>query len=80
MSGDSPIKLQLLCAKEVAARLGVTPRVAAKMLRSHQIKGFKLSGKYWRTTEIHLEFYVARSMQEHAATAIKARVRSLAVA
>ena len=57
---EAPIKL--LCAKEVADRLNICPRTAAKLLRSGKIDGFKLSGKYWRTTELHVEAYVTKSL------------------
>ncbi len=61
--GLSSKPLQLLSAKEAAVRLAVTERTCAKMLRTGQLGGFKLSGKYWRTTERHVEAYVAREIQ-----------------
>ena len=60
--------IQLLCVKEVAARLGVADKTCAKLLRTGQLDGFKLSGKYWRTTEVHVQAYVARKLHEQRQT------------
>lgn len=50
----------LLCAKDVAKRLGVEPRTAARMMATGEIEAFKLSGKVWRTTTAAVDAYVAR--------------------
>lgn len=47
----------ILCAKEIAVRLGVSERTATRLLKSGEIAGFRV-GKLWRTTELHLESYV----------------------
>ena len=52
----------ILCGKEIASRLGVSERTATRLLKSGEIAGFRV-GKLWRTTELHLESYVAGRFQ-----------------
>ncbi len=54
--------MQLLCAKDVARRLGIEPRTAARLMATGEIEAFKLSGKVWRTTAVAVESYVARQL------------------
>jgi excisionase family DNA binding protein len=52
----------LLCAKDVANRLGIEPRTAARLMAGGEIEAFKLSGKVWRTTAAAVEAYVSREL------------------
>lgn len=58
--------VKLLCTKEVADRIGVVAKTAAKMMRSNEIQAFKQGGD-WRATELHVELYVTRKLHERAA-------------
>lgn len=56
--------VRLICVKEAAELLQVTDRTCRKLLRTGQIEGFKLNGRPWRTTERHVEVYIARCLHE----------------
>lgn len=69
-AGTRPLYLQrgmntrggLLCAKQIADLFAITERSAAKLMRTGQIRGFKLGGRIWRTTRREVEIYVAREL------------------
>lgn len=52
----------ILCAKEIAARLGISARSAVRLMKSGDIKSFRAGRKPWRTTELHLESYVQSAL------------------
>ena len=56
---------QVLCAKQVGQRLGVTPKTAAKLLREGSIRGFRI-GREWRTTSAEVDGYIARELERAA--------------
>jgi AraC-like DNA-binding protein len=60
----------ILCAKEVAGRLGLSPRSVARLFLSGQLAGFRAGARKWRTTELHLESYVSQQiLKQRAVTA-----------
>jgi excisionase family DNA binding protein len=59
-------EVKVLCAKQVAARLGVSERSAAKLLRRGEIQGFKLGGRVWRTTEEAVLEYLRRELERQS--------------
>lgn len=54
--------MSILCAKDIAARLRISERTAARMFRRGEIPAFKLSGRVWRTTEEELDRYLRRKL------------------
>ena len=57
------------CPKRVADHLGLeNARTAAKLLRTGQIQGFKISGRYWRTTEWQVDAYAKRLLEAQQLT------------
>ena len=54
---------KLLCAKEVAEILGVTPRTAAKLMSAGAITAFKLSDAQWRTSGRYVGEYMLRGFE-----------------
>ncbi|MGA2343444.1 MAG: helix-turn-helix domain-containing protein [Steroidobacteraceae bacterium] len=52
----------LMGTKEVAVRLGVSERTAARMMQDGSLQAFQLRGKLWRTTHAALESYIDRMM------------------
>lgn len=53
------------CTKRVAGHLDLEDeRTAARLLRTGEIEGFKISGRYWRTTEWQVEAYAKRRLEE----------------
>lgn len=54
--------MKLLKTREVARRLGVSPRTVAKWLRDGELKGIKIphdGGHIWRVREDDLEDFIA---------------------
>lgn len=54
----------ILCAKEIGQRLGISERSATRLLKGGEIAGFRAGAKLWRTTELHLESYVSRRLDD----------------
>ena len=53
------------CTKCVATHLNLEDeRTAAKLLRTGEIEGWKISGRIWRTTEWQVEAYAKRKLEE----------------
>jgi excisionase family DNA binding protein len=52
-----------LCAKQVALRLGVQPRTAARLMASGAIPAFKLSGRRWRAWPEEIAKYAERETE-----------------
>jgi len=50
--------------KDVAARLGISERGAARLMKRGEIPSFRAGVKPWRTTELHLESYAIRRTLE----------------
>lgn len=50
--------------KDVAKRLDISERTATRLMRAGEIAAFRAGAKSWRTTELHLESYVRRKMDE----------------
>lgn len=50
--------------KDVAARLGISERNAARLMKRGEIPSFRAGVKPWRTTELHLESYAIRRTLE----------------
>lgn len=60
------METNLLCAKQVAAQLGVAERTATRLLRDGEIVAFKVGKtKLWRTTAQQVADYIARSLALH---------------
>jgi excisionase family DNA binding protein len=57
--------MELLCAKDVARVLGVSPRTAQRWLKAGLIPGFRLGAKLWRVPRVKLEEFVAGKMPDH---------------
>lgn len=57
--------MDLLCAKDVARVLGVSPRTAQRYLKAGLIPGFRLGAKLWRVPRVKLEEFVARQLAGH---------------
>jgi len=56
--------MKVLCAKEVGSILGVNGRTAARLMRTHKIKAFRLSDNGpWRTTGGALGEYIMRELE-----------------
>jgi excisionase family DNA binding protein len=58
--------MDLLCAKDVARVLGVSPRTAQRYLAAGLIPGFRLGAKLWRVPRVKLEEFVARELNSAA--------------
>lgn len=52
------------CTKRAAGHLDLAERTCVKLLRTGEIEGFKISGKYWRTTEWQVDAYARRKLEE----------------
>lgn len=58
--------------KDVAARLGISERGAARLMKRGEIPSFRAGVKPWRTTELHLEGYaIRRTLEEQNQLKIK---------
>jgi excisionase family DNA binding protein len=55
----------LLCAKEVAGQLGVSPRTVARLMRAGDIEAFKVGAKLWRTSQADVADYVIRQYERY---------------
>jgi len=53
--------------KDVAARLGISERGAARLMKRGEIPSFRAGVKPWRTTDLHLEGYAIRRTLEGTA-------------
>lgn len=55
--------MKILCLKEVADRVRVSERTAARLLQAGELPGFKL-GRVWRASEEQLERRLREKQEE----------------
>jgi excisionase family DNA binding protein len=70
--------LRLLCANDIAARVGVHQRTAIRLLECGEIAAFK-DGARWRTTEQAYEEWVRQKLQPYRVNALTAPILPMRV-